>query len=693
MFVLIFSSLFISASLSLFSCPKKMNPPKQIIKNESFTINPLFKGKKLSIINIKNRIFIKQSQNITVISDSYQNKDYCPTDFIIPTVNDYKSLLTELGTSSYSILTNKKGFNMPLNVYYLTTNNSKTDRFSYQLLYIQNGNVKIGEFNIRKLGKNQINIRCIFNPPTNINLVLSNKKSELPLNTTISFSTNGKYFNGYLWKIDDKTYTNSLISMKFLKSGIHRVQFWGNLLNNKIIYLCDTVFVKKKKVLDSQTLRLSNVKLIETNYSVNPRYDMYLFLNGGSCHVAPRINGGYYVAFSDNYHYLNILSFDRNDKLIKAFNTTELAEILDITSTDYGFAYYAAEYESLYHAYIKLYNKNFQLINTAEIMNNKETDNNNVVSKKNINDFEHPYDSLKFIYAPFNGKMVYSRGRIFLIFGHISHLASGDHDLDTSITYNDLLKDLDFAQTWGASHSLVQSATFDDDYFWTASLSDGYPNGIKVIYTSKIKDKLYPTKRIFNVNDNLAGYIKGVSLGRSLGNLGGILYFEKLSLYALVYAKNPKHCLNGDNSNCGKPIIYVTTWKLSNGKIISNQTKEIIIFDDAQSLIRFRAGKYGNDKIFIMFSGYIHEGPPPNVTVIQLPNFNCLVDNKIITNIVMNSAEDLRTFDDGVLIWASTQKDKLVINKIGTPRLDDSYDDITHLLTKQDLIDYDKDIA
>ena len=247
MFVLIFSSLFISASLSLFSCPKKMNPPKQIIKNESFTINPLFKGKKLSIINIKNRIFIKQSQNITVISDSYQNKDYCPTDFIIPTVNDYKSLLTELGTSSYSILTNKKGFNMPLNVYYLTTNNSKTDRFSYQLLYIQNGNVKIGEFNIRKLGKNQINIRCIFNPPTNINLVLSNKKSELPLNTTISFSTNGKYFNGYLWKIDDKTYTNSLISMKFLKSGIHRVQFLGNLLNNKIIYLCDTVFVKKKK--------------------------------------------------------------------------------------------------------------------------------------------------------------------------------------------------------------------------------------------------------------------------------------------------------------------------------------------------------------------------------------------------------------------------------------------------------------
>jgi len=52
----------------------------------------------------------------------------------------------------------------------------------------------------------------------------------------------------------------------------------------------------------------------------------------------------------------------------------------------------------------------------------------------------------------------------------------------------------------------------------------------------------------------------------------------------------------------------------------------------------------------------------------------------------MNSNEDLHTFNDGVLIWASTnEKAKLVINKIGTPRLDESFDDIDYILTKDDL--------
>ena len=44
---------------------------------------------------------------------------------------------------------------------------------------------------------------------------------------------------------------------------------------------------------------------------------------------------------------------------------------------------------------------------------------------------------------------------------------------------------MDFGITWGASHSLIQSITFDDYYFWTAALSDAYLEGIKVEYTSK----------------------------------------------------------------------------------------------------------------------------------------------------------------------------------------------------------------
>ena len=55
----------------------------------------------------------------------------------------------------------------------------------------------------------------------------------------------------------------------------------------------------------------------------------------------------------------------------------------------------------------------------------------------------------------------------------------------------------------------------------------------------------------------------------------------------------------------------------------------------------------------------------------------------------MNTNEDLRTFEDGVLIWATSNKQgKLTINKIGTPRLNENNDDIEYELTNEDLIDY-----
>ena len=58
----------------------------------------------------------------------------------------------------------------------------------------------------------------------------------------------------------------------------------------------------------------------------------------------------------------------------------------------------------------------------------------------------------------------------------------------------------------------------------------------------------------------------------------------------------------------------------------------------------------------------------------------------------MNTNEDLRTFYDGVLIWATANKNgKLVINKIGTPLLNENNDDIDYILTKDDLIKEEKE--
>ena len=111
------------------------------------------------------------------------------------------------------------------------------------------------------------------------------------------------------------------------------------------------------------------------------------------------------------------------------------------------------------------------------------------------------------------------------------------------VTFNDLLLDIDYGITWGASHSLIQSATFDNNYFWTAALSDAYPEGIQVEYTSKkvFTNEYDPINKKYNSrftgkNTDLAGYIKGYHTGPADGKLGGILYFENNNLYYLVYA-------------------------------------------------------------------------------------------------------------------------------------------------------------
>ena len=91
------------------------------------------------------------------------------------------------------------------------------------------------------------------------------------------------------------------------------------------------------------------------------------------------------------------------------------------------------------------------------------------------------------MFEPDNGKLIYSRGRVFLIFCHYNYFLDKKegHTGDTTVTFNDILTDMDFGDTWGSSHSLIQSATFDEFYFWTAALGDAYPKGINVEYTSK----------------------------------------------------------------------------------------------------------------------------------------------------------------------------------------------------------------
>ena len=102
--------------------------------------------------------------------------------------------------------------------------------------------------------------------------------------------------------------------------------------------------------------------------------------------------------------------------------------------------------------------------------------------------------------------------------------------------------------------------------------------------------------------------------------------------------------------------------------------------------MQVRAGRYGDDKVFIIYSetpysggnhyGYVQKGTTPKLYIIKLPENNVIVEDKTYDNLLMNTNEDLRTFEDGVLIWATANKDgKLTINKIGTNDNEDILDE------------------
>ena len=708
-FSLKFLALLLCANLSLSElfCPQKKDPTQEIQIDSSYTPSPItYSSTTYKTIQIANKIFLdKNSPRIySAASYLYEDSKFCPPDFIIPKKEDYEAIITQLGADAYSTFTDPNGFNMETGKYYLTNTIGKGGSYNKFFMYLDGTNIKFIDAEPSKV--NAV-CRCML-VLSDIKFVFPEIADAIELNQnedTLIQTSKEKYVKGFLWKIEDKTYATKTIKHKFTKGGMYMVEFWGNYINGEILYLCENVFVKKNSITNSQedTFDESYIKTIQSEFQME--YTSKLHFAHSNSPVAPRIDGGYYISVTDKDKYLHVLSYNKNDELIKDFNTNEMAHPFDITSTDYGFAIYMLEYGSSYHSYLSVYNKDFELINIVQIMNNTASDDkakNSTLNKQIIqyDSNKYPVYGMNFMYRPDNGKLIYSRGRIFLIFCHYNNFPkSGGHTGDTVVTFNDILTDMDFGVTWGSSHSLIQSATFDDFYFWTAALGDAYPQGINVEYTSKreFTSSYDPINKKYNKRksaefETLAGSIKGHQNGSADGKLGGILYFAKLGLYCLVYAKTP-------DQQSGKNIIYMTTWKFTGNKISDIQTTEIKIFE-SNNVMQVRAGRYGDDKVFIIYSetsypggnsyGNVQKGTTPKLYIIKLPGKDFLVNDETYDKLLMNTNEDLRTFEDGVLIWATANKEgKLTINKIGKTHFDEeSIDTIQNTLTKKDLEDY-----
>jgi hypothetical protein len=93
--------------------------------------------------------------------------------------------------------------------------------------------------------------------------------------------------------------------------------------------------------------------------------------------------------------------------------------------------------------------------------------------------------------------------------------------------------------------------------------------------------------------------------------------------------------------------------------------------------MQVRAGKFGDDQVFIMYSettgaggqgyGNVPKGTTPKFYLIDITKSKKLKQDVSLSKLIMNTNEDLRTFDDGVLIWATSNKDGILsVIKIGT---------------------------
>ena len=717
MFIKLFILLLLVNSIFPYHfCTNSNKPPEKITDDPSKIINPvIYKGNEYLTIQAGKQIFLNKNTASFIdyaTSTEYEDSRYCPDDFKIPTKLDYESLISELGSNAYSYFSNENGLNMKVGIYYLTNTIAPSGGFNKYFLYLENNSIKFADQHPFKLPSGVSGgVRCMISL-ANFKYILPVTGKDIDLNQkSVIKNSFGKYFIGYIWKIGDTIFKTETIEYTFTQSGGHKVEFWGKYSDDLELYLCDYIHVNKKSVLSTQTFAMSKIKAIETDFKMS--YSNSLHFIHSNSPIAPKDNGGYYIAVTDTEKYLHVLSYDKSDNLIKDFNTTEKAFPNDIASTDYGFAIYMVEASNSNHSYLNLYNKNYELINTVVIMNNSPKDDPKKDSnlEKQIIKYDSsgkPVYGMRFMYRPDNGKLIYSRGRIFLIFDHYNYfLDSGGHTGDTVTTFNDILLDMNFGITWGASHSLIQSATFDNNYFWTAALSDAYPEGIKVEYTSKteLTSSFDAVNQKYNSilsgsSDQLAGYIKGYHTGPADGKLGGILYFEKYALYCLVYAKTPNY--SDDSTKNGKTIIFISTWKFEDKQIAKNNTYEIKLFESG-NIMQLRAGKYGDDQIVIIYSetsnpghnsyGNIPKGTVPKVIVVKVSTMQIAINDQTYDKLLMNTNEDLRTFRDGVLIWGTSNKDgKLVINKIGTPLLDDSYEDIKTIVTKEEVEAIKKEI-
>ena len=698
--------LYISLFHLIFSiirqCPtEEQNPPSTINKIKTYSYPKITnsEGQDFTQLKVGKSIFIHENINVVIVNTQEQINN-CPTGFRVPLLSEFSELISVLGINAYETLTDPDGFNLKANIYAITNsksdNNSETVNFYTLYANETSRGVKIVAINLKSLDSNNLTLKCIINNLTPE--IVMNPNNNTYIGDTKSFSVDENILLGSLWRINkdsEKTIPDVFSTdVLFNYSGLNMIENWAYDLAGELHYTCYNLYVDDKISFTLSPINISaDYSIINT--TIQSDYNNKLHFTYSNAVVAPRTHGSYYVAFrSSDDSCIHVLSYDKNNKLLKNFNTNIKGYVFDITATSIGFALYLKEESSsatLSISYLLVYNIKFKLIQKKIIINN-DSSNKEGGTPKQITRYDSKGNiekGMEFMYDPTNAQLLYSGGYIYLHFSYSNYFnSSTDLNGDSLVIFDDTLSNTYFGQIFNINQSLIHGMCEDDKYIYLAVLSDTN-KGINASRVSKteLNSSEYDSvagknnkRKYFNIPIRVGDIIENNGIGTSLGKFGGIVYLPSLSKFAAIYSNH--------NSSDNTYNITISLFSIEETVVSGATNYEIKVnmyyirtFEAGADIYQVRAGKLG-ENIIILYSlssenvdknyGNLPKGSATSYIVASWDSVNnnftatkyngtSLGFGRIPTN------EALKNFKDGRLIWASIDANgNLIINRLGT---------------------------
>lgn len=664
---------FISELCLCAICPSKVpKAPEEVKKFENFqkkkvVLNGIDYGYPLylnSFIYLQNPV--KANRGTTSIPND------CPSGYRIPTKDELSEMIDSLGDDQ-TILTSPGGFNLQEGKIIMTstktypeiTKGDDNNAWVFFGLSKQNGKYSIGNVNTY-WSASSLQTFCLVSDITPSGIVYGNKGVIKNKVTTLKLIDEN--VKGILWKINHFLYKTQEILIKFTDNRCYLIEAWYYNFAEKLLYSCLPICVDNPYHIDKSTsFDLSKVKTIDTG--IKSDVTTAIFFTSSNGPISPKLSGGFYLAYTltSNSH-LHVLEYNNNYEKVNDTDLNIIGYPLDITSTPWGYAVLHSEEGTALK--VSGFFEDGQLRFTTLIFNNGR----NPELPKNQILFTTAdggtYYGMVNMYAPENGKILFSGGVFGVTFAHYNEFNTGQethnfHTGDTFITLDENGQNEKIGYSWSSSHSLIQSVLFNGEYFMTSALGDAYPENIKSCLVKPYVigntfDKINGRKN--SIDSSCKDLHPKVLPGDHSGNSGarmGSIHFNGDNKYAIPYSIKP---CTGREQSTKLNEFGLLTYTLDGDRMID--VKNIVIPTiTAEKIVNIRSGTYGNN-IFIMYTE--NDNPFSNMPPYQGLGFNYKMsyllvdfDGKIISGpftsaeFLMDMSNDIRFLENGSLVWSS----------------------------------------